>query len=70
MTSPQTLMHAETRDKSALVTKETGLLEELTYECLSSLEDIEEKLTTCSVSTTNSYKCTILVESFKASAFL
>ncbi len=70
MTSPRTLMHAETRDKTALVTEETGLLEELTYECLSPLEGIEEKLTTCSISTTNSYECTILVESLEASAFL
>ncbi len=56
MTSPRTLMHAEIRGETALVTEETGLLENPTYECLSPLENqYEEKLTTCSVSTTNSY---------------
>ncbi len=40
-------MHAETRDETTLVTEETGLLEEPTYECLPPLEDqCEEKLTT------------------------
>ncbi len=59
MTSPQ------------MVTVEMGLLEEPAYECLSLLESqCEEKPTTCSASTTNSYECTILIEPFKASAFL
>ncbi len=71
MTSPQMLMHAETRDETALVTEETSLLEDPTYECISPLENqCEEKITTCSVSTTNSYECTNLIEPFKASAFL
>ncbi len=71
MTSLQMLMHAEIRDETALVTEETGLLEEPAYECLSLLENqCEEKPTTCSASTTNSYECTILIEPFKASAFL
>ncbi len=48
MTSPQMLMHAETRDVTALVTQETGLLEDPTNECLSLLENqFEENLTTC-----------------------
>ncbi len=47
MTYPRMLMHAETRVETTLVTEETGLLEEPTYECLPSLEDqCEEKLTT------------------------
>ncbi len=71
MTSPQMLMHAEIQNQTTLVTEETGLLEDPTYECLSQLENqCEEKLTTCSVSTKNSYECTILTETFKPSAFL
>ncbi len=71
MTSPHMLMHAQTRDETALVTEETGLVEEPTYECLSTLEDqYEVNLTTCCVPTTNSYECTILIEPFKMSAFL
>ncbi len=47
MTAPWTLLHAEIRDKTILVKEEMGLLEEPTYECISSLEDqCEEKLTT------------------------
>ncbi len=49
MTSPQRLMHTETRDVTALVTEETGLLEDKTYECLFPLEN------QCFVLTTNSY---------------
>ncbi len=64
-------MHAETRDETTLVTEETGLLEDLTYECLSPLENqCDKELTSCFVSTTNSYECTILIEPFNASAFL
>ncbi len=58
MTSPRALLHVETRDETALVKQETDLLEEPTCACLSPLEDqCEENLTTCSVSTTNSYEC-------------
>ncbi len=39
MTAPLTLLHAETRDETALMTEETGLLEEPTYDYLSPLEN-------------------------------
>ncbi len=71
MISPQMLVHVEGRDVIALVTQETGLLEDPTKECLSPLENqCEENLTTCSVSTTNSFECTIHIEPFNASTFL
>ncbi len=71
MTSPQMPMHAETRNAIALVAEETGLLEDPTYGCLSPLENhCEEKAPSCSVSTTNSCECTILIEQFKASVSL
>ncbi len=61
----------ETQGETAVMREETGLFEESTYACISPLEDqFEDNLTACSVSTTNSYECTFVIESLKANAFL
>ncbi len=71
MTFYRTLLHAATRGETALVKEEMGLLEEPTYDCFSPLEDQCEKyLTTCSVSTKNSYECTTVFKPFEANTFI
>ncbi len=64
-------MRTGTRDETALVTEETGLLEEPRYEWLSPLEiQCKVKLTTCSVSIACSYECATVIETPRMSTFL
>ncbi len=57
MENPRALVYAEFQHKVALVTKETGMLEELSYECSSpSDHHSDAQFATCSVSITYSYE--------------
>ncbi len=64
------IVHAETQHEVALMAGETGLLEELPYECLSpSDHHSDDQLATCSVSVTCSYKGTAIIDPSKKNNF-
>ncbi len=63
-------MHAETQHEVALMTEETGLLEELPYECPSpSDHHSDAQLATCSVPITYSYEGTAIIDPSKKNNF-
>ncbi len=65
MENPRAIVHAETEHEVALMAGETGLLEELPYECLSASDHHrDDQFATCSVSVTCSYEGTAIIEPF------
>ncbi len=70
MESPREIAHAETQHEMALMTEETGLLEELPYECPSpSDHHSDAQFATCSVSITYSYEGTAIIDPSKKNNF-
>ncbi len=62
MENPRAIVHAETQHEMALMTEETGLLEELPYECPSPSDHHSDgHFATCSVSITYSYESTAII---------
>ncbi len=70
MENPRAIVHAETQYKVALMTKETGLLEELPYECPSpSDHHSDDQFATCSSSITYAYEATAIIDPSKNNNF-
>ncbi len=66
MENPRAIVHAVTQLEVALMMEETGLLEELPYECPSpSDHNSDDQFTTCSVSITYSYEGTAIIDPSK-----
>ncbi len=70
MENPREIVHAETQHEMALMTEETGLLEELPYECPSPCgHPSDAQFATCSVSITYSYGGTAIIDPSKKNNF-
>ncbi len=66
MENSRAIVHAETQHEAALMTEETGLLEELPYECPSpSGQHSDTQFATCSVSITYFYEGTAIIDPSK-----
>ncbi len=62
MENTRAIVHAATQHEAALMTEETGLLEELPYECPSpSDHHSDAQFATCSVSITYPYEGTAII---------
>ncbi len=63
MENPWALVHVETQHEVALVTEETGLLEETPYENLSLSEhQYDDQFAACFVSVTYTYEGTVIFD--------
>ncbi len=70
MKKPREIVHAEIQHEMALMTEETGLLEELPHECPSPSDHHSgAQFATCSVSTTYSYEGTAIIDPYKKNNF-
>ncbi len=66
MENPRTIVHAETQHEAALMVEETGLLEELPYECPSPFDHhSDDQFATCLVSIKYSYEGTAITDPSK-----
>ncbi len=70
MENPPAIVYAETQHEVALMTEETGVLEELPYECLSpSAPYNDDEFATCSVSDTYSDEGAAIIDPSKKNNF-